>query len=157
MPQPPVPNAHGTSCPVPNPQRASLHAAADVTPWPPGNALVHCCCMLLLPAACSERIPFVCKPGGCWQCKVRFLSLVTFTFDLWPPKWEKLVADSSWTSMRSFTPLLFSATEKSVTIHTNKQKTIWLDNKSNTYPWLLHLVISLKWNVISSRSSLELY
>jgi len=42
------------SCIIPNPQRTSLHA---VTPRPPGNALVCSWCTLLLPAACSERIP----------------------------------------------------------------------------------------------------
>jgi len=37
------------------------------------------------------------------------------------PKWEKLIPDSSRTSVRSFMRLSFSATEKSVTVQTNKQ------------------------------------
>ena len=36
------------------------------------------------------------------------------------PKLEKLIPDSSQTSMQSFTPLSFSAAEKSVTVQTNK-------------------------------------
>ena len=76
---PPVLNARRTTCVTPNPERASLHA---VTPRPPGNALNHCCVTLVLPAACSQRIPFVCKLGGSWQREVHFLSLVTLTFDL---------------------------------------------------------------------------
>jgi len=37
------------------------------------------------------------------------------------PKWEKLLPDSSRTSVRSFTPLSFSPAEKSVTVHTSTQ------------------------------------
>jgi len=38
------------------------------------------------------------------------------------PKWGKLIWDSSRTSVRSFTPLSFSAAEKSVTVQTQAQK-----------------------------------
>ena len=53
-----------------------------------------------------------------------FLPLVTLTFDLWPPKWEKTCLDSSQTRVQNFTPLSFSAAEKSVTVQTKKNKRI---------------------------------
>jgi len=50
-------------------------------------------------------------------------------------KMEKLIPDSSRTSMQSFIPLSFSAAEKSVTIHTNKQTYSRLSIPHTTLQW----------------------
>ena len=50
------------------------------------------------------------------------------------PKGEKTCQDSRPTRMQNFTPLAFSATEKSVTVQTNKQ---WQTHSKLTYPFIL--------------------
>jgi len=69
------------------------------------------------------------------SCIRVFLSLVSLTFDLRPPKWEKICPDSSRTRMQNFTPLSFSAAEKSVTVQKKNKQTKQRHSKLNTPPY----------------------
>jgi len=61
---------------------------------------------------------------GLRSAKRVFLSVMTLTFDLWPPKWQKTCPDSRPKGKQNFTPLPFSAAEKSVTVQTKILDTV---------------------------------
>ena len=125
-----APPSHSTQFRLPTEPHQCMQAA-EVTPHQPQNAPIRCCCTLLAASAYHLH-----TPGWVLAALSAFLSLVTLTFDLWPPKWEKLILDSSRRSTQSFTPS-FSTAEKSVTVHTNEQTE--KHNKLNTPPYY-HMV-----------------
>ena len=90
---------------------ASLHAAADVAPCPPANALVR--------QGRSSNQPYHSYGSRVGLCSAKRV-FVPGDLDLWPPKGDKTCPDSRPTRMQNFMPLAFSAAEKSVTVQRNK-------------------------------------
>jgi len=105
---------------------ALVHASADVTPRPPRNALVR----RRRSNNCLQRGHTNRTEAG-WGFTALSAFFVPDDLDLWPPKGEKTCPDSRSTCpdsrptiptcMQKFTPLAFSAAEKSVTVQNDKQ------------------------------------